>query len=85
MNNSVKDGRGVVIGYRCHVCGEVKDKMWGTSCNECDIKAENHHQLLKALEDTRIHPGMSLAKVTEVIKGVFAREEIDVLIKNLSK
>lgn len=35
MNNSVKDGYGNVIGFRCWRCGDVFQSMWGETCNRC--------------------------------------------------
>lgn len=35
MNNSIKDWRGNIMGFRCSVCDEIKTKMWGTVCNSC--------------------------------------------------
>jgi hypothetical protein len=35
FDNSVRDARGEVIGFRCDVCDRVVSKMWGTTCNLC--------------------------------------------------
>lgn len=38
FDNSVRDFRGYVIGFRCDICDQVKTKMWDTICNECRLK-----------------------------------------------
>lgn len=35
MNNSVKNGYGEIVGFRCWTCGGVFQSMWGTTCNMC--------------------------------------------------
>lgn len=45
MNNAVQNSRGDVVGFRCHVCDQVKSKMWGEVCNECRSRQEQHSEL----------------------------------------
>ena len=45
MNNNVKNYRGKVVGFRCFQCDEVKDRMWGTTCNSCRNKSDEAAKL----------------------------------------
>jgi len=38
MNNSVQNYRGETIGFRCWTCGEIRNRMWGTTCNSCRLE-----------------------------------------------
>ncbi len=57
MNNSVKNGYGEVIGFKCWTCGDVFESMWGEKCNKCR-EAESENKKLRA----------ELAKLTDAIK-----------------
>lgn len=46
MNNTVRNYRGDIIGFRCFSCSEIKDKMWGVTCNECRKRTEENKKLL---------------------------------------
>ena len=46
MNNAVRNYRGEIVGFRCFVCGEVKDRMWGPTCNACRERQDNQKKLL---------------------------------------
>lgn len=53
MNNTVITNTGVVAGYRCSQCGDVKEKMWGNTCNSCrDVNAK-HAELLAEIKDLK--------------------------------
>lgn len=45
MNNSVRNSSGHIIGFRCSQCSEIKDKMWGTTCNPCRDSNEQSKML----------------------------------------
>lgn len=45
MNNSVKDGYGNVVGFRCWRCGNVFQSMWGETCNGCRHQDEENEKL----------------------------------------
>lgn len=49
MNNEVKDRENRVVGFRCNQCSEVKDKMWGETCNGCRKQNEISNALLAAI------------------------------------
>jgi len=57
VNNSVYTGSDLQ-GFRCHVCGEVYQSMWGEICNKCRI-VENDNASLR----------VEIRRLTEVIKG----------------
>ena len=40
FNNAIRDHHGQIIGYKCSVCEAIKNKMWGTVCNECQDRRE---------------------------------------------
>lgn len=40
FDNTVRDGRGRIVGFRCWQCDEVKTRMWGTICNRCRFADE---------------------------------------------
>ena len=44
MNNGVYYGD-KCVGYRCFTCGDVRQSMWGTTCNSCRAKAEDGEKL----------------------------------------
>lgn len=52
MNNSVYDGRGRLIGFRCYECQQIKPAMWGDTCNECREKERRHQEILEAIKTT---------------------------------
>ena len=53
MNNTVLTNTGVVAGYRCSQCGDVKEIMGGNMCNLCrDINAK-HAELLAEIKDLK--------------------------------
>ncbi len=52
-NNSVTDGWGKVIGYRCLQCGDVVQSMWGTTCNSCRKDNDKHEELIKEIQDLK--------------------------------
>lgn len=64
MNNDVRSFNGKVIGFRCFRCGEVKDRMWGTTCNACRSKADEAAKLQA-----------EISKLTETI-AKFNREKV---------
>ncbi len=41
---------GRCIGYKCFVCDEVKQSMWGTKCNLCRSKITKLTELKKLTE-----------------------------------
>lgn len=45
MNNSVKNGYGEVIGFRCWTCGGVFSSMWGETCNRCRVEESENAKL----------------------------------------
>jgi len=49
FNNSVCDGRGNVLGFKCWECGEVVPSMWGETCNSCRAIERRHREIVKAL------------------------------------
>lgn len=51
MNNSVKNYRGKVIGFKCSYCGLIKDKMWSNICNECRNKRDYSEKILNSFKD----------------------------------
>ena len=53
MNNAVRDWRGNIIGYRCWECGEIKQSMWGTTCNSCRNKHEEASKLRDEIAELR--------------------------------
>jgi hypothetical protein len=53
MNNEVRAGRGVLVGYRCQECDQVKSAMWGEVCNECREKERRHQELLDAIRSSQ--------------------------------
>lgn len=57
MNNSVKNGYGETVGFRCWTCGGVFQSMWGETCNKCR-KDESENAKLRA----------ELSKLTDTIK-----------------
>lgn len=57
MNNSVKNGWGDVVGFRCWTCGEVFQSMWGETCNKCRQEKDDSKKLREEIQ-----------KLTEVIK-----------------
>lgn len=57
MNNSVKNGYGEVIGFRCWTCGGVFQSMWGETCNKCRNQ-ESENTKLRA----------EIAKLTKAIQ-----------------
>lgn len=57
MNNSVKDGYGNVIGFRCYRCGNVFQSMWGETCNRCRHNDSENEKLRTEIK-----------RLTEVIK-----------------
>ena len=64
MNNDVRNYRGEVIGFRCFQCGEVKDRMWGTTCNACRSKADDAAKLRA-----------DIAKLTETVAKLQAQKQ----------
>ena len=53
MNNEIKDNQGKVIGYRCFGCGEIKQSMWGTTCNKCRSKHEEANKLTNEIAELK--------------------------------
>lgn len=45
MNNSVKNGYGEVVGFRCWTCGDVFQSMWGETCNRCRKQSDENKKL----------------------------------------
>jgi DNA-directed RNA polymerase subunit N (RpoN/RPB10) len=45
MNNSVKNGWGEVVGFRCWTCGDVFSSMWGETCNRCREQEKMRNQI----------------------------------------
>ena len=50
INNSVHKGD-ELVGFRCHHCGEMAQRMWGTTCNACRREEERHQEMLKAMKN----------------------------------
>ena len=46
FDNTIRDQLGRIVGFQCSVCGAVKNKMWGTICNEC----RERRKLIKLLQ-----------------------------------
>ena len=40
MENSVYDGYGKLIGFRCSCCNGIFPKMWGSTCNLCSLRKQ---------------------------------------------
>lgn len=53
INNSIRDGRGNVIGYKCFQCGDVVQSMWGTTCNKCRKENERHNELISEIRELK--------------------------------
>lgn len=53
MNNTVRDYRGRVVGFRCFSCGEIYPSMWGTTCNKCSEEEKRHSQLIDEITKLR--------------------------------
>ena len=51
MNNSVKNGWGEIIGFRCWTCGGVFQSMWGETCNKCRKDSEENEKLRKEVAE----------------------------------
>ena len=75
MNNDVKNSEGETVGFRCHICDQVKTKMWGTVCNECARKNER--------ETVEWQKGYDFAKKEEKTKIDWRTNEQDEAVKNL--
>lgn len=45
MNNSVKDGWGNIVGFRCWRCNGVFSSMWGEICNGCRHQDSENEKL----------------------------------------
>lgn len=50
FNNSVKDGWGELVGFRCFECGGIFQSMWGEVCNGCREKERRHRELVEAVK-----------------------------------
>jgi len=51
MNNSIKNWRGEIIGFRCWKCREMIDSMMGEICNTCRDEERRHQELMSVLKD----------------------------------
>jgi len=49
FDNSVRDGRGRCVGFRCDTCGKIAQAMWGNTCNECRDTERRHRELIAAI------------------------------------
>ena len=49
------------------------------------IKESLHNNLKEALAETRNEPGLSLKDISNIIKKIFDKAEIEALIKNLNQ
>lgn len=63
MNNSVKNGYGEIVGYRCWTCGNVFQSMWGETCNRCR-KEEKQHEEMKS----------EIRRLTEALEALKPKE-----------
>jgi DNA-directed RNA polymerase subunit N (RpoN/RPB10) len=45
MNNSIKNGYGEIVGFRCWTCGDVFQSMWGETCNRCRKQEEQANKM----------------------------------------
>lgn len=53
MNNSVKNGYGEIIGFRCHRCGGIFQSMWGETCNMCRYQDSENKKLREEIKKLR--------------------------------
>lgn len=51
MENSVRDRNGKVTGYKCRICGNVVQSMWGDVCNQCRENRSENEKLRKTLTE----------------------------------
>ena len=51
--NSVYDGRGNHVGFRCQECGKVVPMMWGDTCNSCREVERRHQEVLAAIRERK--------------------------------
>lgn len=54
MHNDVRDCYGRLIGFRCRQCGYVKDRMWGTTCNDCRASNEQNEKLIEEIRSLKV-------------------------------
>jgi len=53
MDNSVRDYRGDIIGYKCWTCEKISQSMWGETCNECRNKKQQDNNLIDEIRKLR--------------------------------
>lgn len=66
-NNSIRDSRGNILGFKCLTCYEVFDSMWGTTCNKCREEKRKHKEIVEAIKSTNDKPVGFLQKLKYVL------------------
>lgn len=84
-NNAIYDRNRQIIGFRCHICDQVKSKMWGNVCNECRSKTDSGTTIkLLVLEIERIADQLE-KWATQSVTGGWSTHQVDPMRKEMDR